>query len=128
MLSGVDTDALPMIRHSQQGVNYHDLMIRDLFTKLREEGTEDVPMFGGAWYCGILADGIVLVNMTRHFADMTDNRVAGEMECLLRENAHRYGTAAEIYTCFQERGTHSHGSDDRHSRDTTYSRCPHPYR
>ena len=90
MLSGVDTDALPMIRHSQQGVNYHDLMIRDLFTKLREEGTEDVPMFGGPWYCGILADGIVLVNMTRHFADMTDNRVAGEMECLLRENAHRY--------------------------------------
>ena len=90
MLSGVDTDALPMIRHSQQGVNYHDLMIRDLFTKLREEGTEDVPMFGGPWYCGILADGIVLVNMTRHFADMTDNRVAGDMECLLRENAHRY--------------------------------------
>lgn len=90
MLSGVDTDALPMIRHSQQGVNYHDLTIRDLFTKLREEGTEDVPMFGGPWYCGILADGIVLVNMTRHFADMTDNRVAGEMECLLRENAHKY--------------------------------------
>lgn len=90
MLSGVDTDALPMIRHSQQGVNYHDLAIRDLFTKLREEGTEDVPMFGGPWYCGILADGIVLVNMTRHFADMTDNRVAGEMECLLRENAHTY--------------------------------------
>lgn len=90
MLSGVDTDALPMIRHSQQGVNYHDLMIRDLFTKLREEGKEDVPVFGGPWYCGILADGIVLVNMTRHFADMTDNRMAGEMECLLRENAHRY--------------------------------------
>lgn len=90
MLSGVDTDALPMIRHSQQGVNYHDLAIRDTFTKLREEGTEDVPMFGGPWYCGILADGIVLVNMTRHFADMTDNRVAGEIECLLRENAHKY--------------------------------------
>lgn len=90
MLSGVDTDVLPMIRHSQQGVNYHDLAIRDIFTKLREEGTEDVPMFGGPWYCGILADGIVLVNMTRHFADMTDNRVAGEIECLLRENAHKY--------------------------------------
>lgn len=90
MLSGVDTDALPMIRHSQQGVNYHDLAIRDIFTKLREEGTEDVPMFGGPWYCGILADGIVLVNMTRHFADMTDNRVAGEIECLLREDAHKY--------------------------------------
>lgn len=90
MLSGVDTDALPMIRHSQQGVNYHDLAIRDIFTKLREEDTEDVPMFGGPWYCGILADGIVLVNMTRHFADMTDNRVAGEIECLLKENAHKY--------------------------------------
>ncbi len=90
MLSGVDTGALPMIRHSRQGVNYHDLAIRDLFTRLREEGTEEVPMFGGPWYCGILADGIVLVNMTRHFADMTDNRTAGEMECLLREHAHKY--------------------------------------
>lgn len=90
MLSGVDTDSLPMIRHSQQGVNYHDLAIRDLFTKLREEGKEDVPVFGGPWYCGILADGVVLVNMTRHFADMTDNRVAGEMETLLREDAHHF--------------------------------------
>lgn len=90
MLSGVEIDKLPMIRHSQQGVNYHDLMIRDLFTKLREEGTEDVPTFGGPWYCGILADGIVLVNMTRHFADMTDNRTAGEIECILREDAHKY--------------------------------------
>ena len=29
MLGGVDTDALPMLRHSRQGVNYHDLAIRE---------------------------------------------------------------------------------------------------
>lgn len=97
MLSGVDTDALPMIRHSQQGVNYHDLQIRDLFHKLREEGKEDIPAFGGPWYCGILAPGIVLVNMTRTYADMTDNRKAAEAEAMLREHAHIYTALLRKY-------------------------------
>ncbi len=90
MLANVDTDALPMIRHSQQGVNYHDLRIRDLFTKLREEGKEDMPTFGGPWYCGIMAKGIALVNMTRMQANMIDNRDQTLASCTLREHAHRY--------------------------------------
>lgn len=50
MLGGVDTDALPMLRHSRQGVNYHDLAIREALEALRER--EEVPLFGGPWYCG----------------------------------------------------------------------------
>lgn len=85
MMGGVDTDNLPMIHHSRQGVNYHDLAMREVLEKLRE--TENIPLFGGPWYCGIVAPGIVLVNMTRAFVDMTDNRKATAAECLLHENA-----------------------------------------
>ena len=84
MLGGVDTDALPMLRHSQQGVNYHDLAIRETLERLRE--TQDVPLFGGPWYCGVLSKGVVLLNMTRTQVDMADNREATAAECLLREH------------------------------------------
>ncbi len=89
MLCDVDTDALPMIRHSQQGVNYHDLAIRDAFTKLREEG-QDIPLFGGPWYCGVLTRGIVLINMSRVQVDMSDNRESTDAECTLREHVHLF--------------------------------------
>lgn len=88
MLGGVDTDALPMLRHSQQGVNYHDLAIRETLEQLRQ--TQDIPLFGGPWYCGVLTKGVVLVNMTRTQADMADNREATEAECLLREHVHLF--------------------------------------
>lgn len=88
MLGGVDTDALPMIRHSRQGVNYHDLAIRETLARLRE--TEEVPLFGGPWYCGVLSKGVVLVNMTRLQVDMADNRQATQAECVLREHVHRF--------------------------------------
>ena len=88
MLGGVDTDALPMLRHSRQGVNYHDLAIREALEALRER--EEVPLFGGPWYCGVLTPGVVLVNMTRTQADMADNREATAAECLLHEHVHLF--------------------------------------
>lgn len=84
MLGGVDADALPMIRHSRQGVNYHDLTIRQVLEELGK--TEAIPLFGGPWYCGVLAEGMVLLNMTRTYADMADNRQATDTECRLRED------------------------------------------
>jgi hypothetical protein len=84
MLDGVDTDALPMIRHSQQGVNYHDLNIRNILENLGK--TQEIPLFGGPWYCGVLMKGVVLLNMTRIYADMADNRQATDTECRLRED------------------------------------------
>ena len=88
MLGNVDTDALPMIRHSQQGVNYHDLNIRNILTEIGKE--QEIPVFGGPWYCGILSPGVVLINMTRTQVDMANNREATAAECLLREHVHLF--------------------------------------
>lgn len=88
MLGNVDTDALPMLRHSQQGVNYHDLNIRNILTEIAKK--EDVPVFGGPWYCGILSKGVVLINMTRTPVNMLDNRDATHAECLLREHVYTF--------------------------------------
>jgi len=84
MLGGVDTDALPMIRHSQQGVNYHDLAMRRVLEEMDKKNK--LPQFGGPWYCGVLDHGLALVNMTRTYANMADNRQATNTECLLRED------------------------------------------
>ena len=84
MLGGVDTDSLPMIRHSKQGVNYHDLDMRKVLEEMNKK--HKLPQFGGPWYCGVLDNGLVLVNMTRTYANMADNRQATSTECLLRED------------------------------------------
>lgn len=84
MLGGVDTDSLPMIRHNEQGVNYHDLDMRKI---LEDIGSKNkLPQYGGPWYCGVLDNGLVLVNMTRTYANMADNRQATKTECHLRED------------------------------------------
>lgn len=84
MLGGVDTDSLPMIHHNKQGVNYHDLDMRKILEDMNKK--QKVPQFGGPWYCGVLNHGIVLVNMTRTYANMANNRQATSTECLLRED------------------------------------------
>src|SRR5690606_38328195 len=84
MLGGVDTESLPMIRHNEQGVNYHDIDMREILEEVGEEF--DLPRFGGPWYCGVLSDGLVLINMTRTYANMADNRQATHTECRLRED------------------------------------------
>ncbi len=89
MLGGVDTDALPMIRHSQQGVNYHDLAIREKLEELRKDDPS-IPIFGGPWYCGVMEEGVVLVNMARIYGDMASNRRQTEVECIMHEHAHLF--------------------------------------
>ncbi len=89
MLGGVDTGSLPMIRHSQQGVNYHDIDMRKTLERLRLT-QPDIPIFGGPWYCGVLQPGVVLVNMTRLYADMASNRDQTKAECLMREHVHLF--------------------------------------
>lgn len=84
MLGGVDINSLPMIRHSQQGVNYLDLDMRKILEDLGKK--KELPLFGGPWYCGVLENGLVLINMTRTHANMADNRQATSSECLLRED------------------------------------------
>lgn len=88
MLGGVDTDSLPMIRHSRQGVNYHDINMRQILEDIGKHS--ELPLFGGPWYCGVMDHGMVLVNMTRKYANMADNRQASAAECDLRENVFQF--------------------------------------
>lgn len=88
MMGGVDIDALPKIRHSEQGINYHDLDMREILVKVAK--TRELPTFGGPWYCGTLAKGVVLINMTRAHANMANNREATNAECMLREHVHLF--------------------------------------
>lgn len=84
MLGGIDTDLLPMLRHRKQGVNYHDLDMRKILEDI--ESKKELPHYGGPWYCGVLDHGLILVNMTRTYANMSDNRQATRTECNLRED------------------------------------------
>jgi hypothetical protein len=88
MLGGVDTKALPLAHHRLEGVNSHDAEIRRLLSEM--SARTEIPVFGGPWYCSVVSEGLLLVNMTRAKADMTDNRQATRIECLLRENVHRF--------------------------------------
>ena len=94
-IGGVDTDALELIHHEKQGLNYHNLRVQ---TKLRELAeTEDVPVFGGPWFCSIHRDGRVMVNMTRTPADMLDPAQATRAECRLREDVHAFVALLKKY-------------------------------
>lgn len=91
-LGGVDTDALGVDHHSRQGVNMHHEALQKALRALAE--TEDVPQFGGPWFCHILRPGFTLVNVTRTFADMDNHLDATAAECKLREDAFRF---AELF-------------------------------
>ena len=86
-LGGVETDKLEVDHHNKQGVNMHHVPIQTALRELAK--TEDVPQFGGPWFCHILHDGFTLVNATRTFADMTDHLDATAAECKLREEAYK---------------------------------------
>lgn len=87
IIGGVDTDKVEKTHHSQQGINYHNIPLQSMLRELAK--TEDVPNFGGPWFCYMLRDGFLTVNVTRVQADMTDERQETMAECKLREDAHR---------------------------------------
>lgn len=86
-LGGVETEKLKVDHHNLQGVNMHHEKLQKALRDLSE--TEDVPQFGGPWFCHILHDGFTLVNATRTFANMTDHLDATSAECRLREEAYQ---------------------------------------
>ncbi len=89
-LGGVDTDHLEKTHHELQGVNYHVERIQSFLRELEKEGK--APTFGGPWFCHLLRDGSVMVNMTRTEVDMTDPLQATAAECRLREDVHTFTT------------------------------------
>lgn len=86
-IGGVDTTKFPLAHHNLDTENLHDLDLQKTLHDL--EKTEDVPLFGGPWYCSIVEEGYLVVNMTRAQADMTDNVQATQAECTLREDVYK---------------------------------------
>ena len=90
VLSGVDTDS-PLVKeamhHNKQGENCHCLPVREHLLAKADE--LDIPEFGGPWFCTMLHDGVVAVNMTRTSGDACDNRDYMQAECRLREDVYR---------------------------------------
>ena len=87
ILQGVDTSS-PMIQeamhHNKQGKNCHCLPVREKLLEMMK--TQEMPNFGGPWFCTLLRDGAVTVNMTRTTANACDNRDYARAECQLRED------------------------------------------
>ena len=87
ILGGVKADSIENIHHSRQGVNYYHPSLRKKLLELAAE--ETIPNFGGPWMCYMLNDEMVLVNITRTEAQLTDEREQTRAECQLREDAHK---------------------------------------
>ena len=87
-LGGVDTDHLEQIFLKLPNTKYANSRVRGILESLR--GKEDVPVFGGPWFCWAMRDGIVHVNMTRSPVNLQDAAGASRMECSLREDVHQF--------------------------------------
>ena len=90
-LDGVDTNSelLQCMHHNQQGVNCQSEPIRAKLLALQKGMDKDMPNFGGPWFCTLLRDRCVAVNITRAPADACDNRDFTRAECALREDIFR---------------------------------------
>ncbi len=90
ILSGVDTTSEMVktaMHHNRQGVNCHCLPMRERLLEL--SGSETLPNFGGPWFCTVLRDGCIAINITRSPANACDNRNFTHAECRLREDVYK---------------------------------------
>lgn len=87
-IGGVDVNRIQNIHHSQQGVNYHNVVLRDKLLEISQK--EEIPNFGGPWMCYMLSDNMLQVNITRTEANMLDEREQSRAECTLREDAFKF--------------------------------------
>ena len=98
VLSGVDTDSelvRTAMHHNRQGVNCQSEPIRAKLLEIAEK--EGIPSFGGPWFCTVLHDGVVTVNMTRTEVDACDNRAFSKAECELREQVFKMAAVLKKY-------------------------------
>ena len=87
ILSGVDTSSALVskaMHHNMQGVNCLCADVRSKLLELKDE--LGLPSFGGPWFCSVLHDGSVAVNLTRTSFDACDDRSFTMGECRLRED------------------------------------------
>ncbi len=88
-LGGVKMDLVTGLHPRTPGAKFQMYSVREKFESL--EGIEEIPNFGGPWFCTVLNDeaGIVNVNITRTAADATNSESVSETECKLREDIFR---------------------------------------
>ena len=88
-IGGVRLDLITGLHPRTPGAKFQMYSVREKFESL--EGIEEIPNFGGPWFCTVLNDeaGIVNVNITRTAADATDGDSVTETECKLREDIFR---------------------------------------
>lgn len=103
-LAGVDTERLEKLYPREANTRYFNDRIAGKLTALRQAGVQ-VPRFGGPWFCTVLRDGVVNVNMTRASAHPTNLQEAAAAECALREDTFRFvallrETFAEFRECY----------------------------
>lgn len=92
VLSGVDTESENINKYLyHNGVNGHSQCtpIRKTLLELKEQG-QDVPNFGGPWFCNVLHKGSVAVNITRSSTNSCDNRDFMKAECRMREEIFKF--------------------------------------
>lgn len=85
-LGGVDTDHLEKIHLREPNTRYFNSRVKEILESLKEE----VPNFGGPWFCWAMRDGVVNVNMTRARVRLSNSLGTAQMSCRLREDAHRF--------------------------------------
>lgn len=88
-LGGVKLDLITGLHPRTPGAKFQMYSVREKFESLG--GIEEIPNFGGPWFCTVLNDdaGIVKVNITRAAANAVDGESVTETECKLREDVFR---------------------------------------
>ena len=96
-IGGANLDLVTGVHPRTPGAKFQMYSVREAFEALA--GEEEVPNFGGPWFCTVLLDeaGILNVNITRTAANAVDGDSVTETECSLREDVFKLFTLLKKY-------------------------------
>jgi len=96
-IGGADLSQVTGVHPRTPGAKFQMYSVREAFEALA--GREEVPNFGGPWFCTVLLDepGILNVNITRTAANAVDGDSVTETECTLREDVFKLFTLLKKY-------------------------------
>ena len=88
-IGGVKLDQVTGVHPRTPGAKFQMYSVREILESVADR--EEVPNFGGPWFCTVLLDeaNIVNVNITRTAANAVDGESVTETECHLREDVFR---------------------------------------
>lgn len=96
-IGGAKLDLVTGVHPRTPGAKFQMYSVREAFEKLADK--EEIPNFGGPWFCTVLLDeaGILNVNITRSAANAVDAKSVTETECNLREDVFKLFTLLKKY-------------------------------